>query len=83
MPGSEFLAAESLNLSPRPRAAVFRENKIRFVLIALGMMVGTACVILVVTIGMTGKQYAVRQIESIAPKHDRRRISERRRGHQP
>ena len=45
MPGSEFLAAESLNLV----LDTFRENKIRFVLIALGMMVGTACVILVVT----------------------------------
>jgi putative ABC transport system permease protein len=61
VPGSEFLAAESLNLV----LDTFRENKIRFLLIALGMMVGTACVIVVVTIGMTGKQYAVRQIESI------------------
>lgn len=43
----------------------FRSNRLRFVLIALGMIIGTACVILVVTIGMTGKQYAVKQIESI------------------
>jgi putative ABC transport system permease protein len=58
---SKFVSDESLRLV----LDTFRENKIRFLFIALGMMVGTACVILVVTIGMTGKQYAVRQIESI------------------
>lgn len=59
--GSKLADSESL----RVVLDTFRENKIRFLFIALGMMVGTACVILVVTIGMTGKQYAVRQIESI------------------
>ena len=33
----------------------FRAAKTRFVLTALGMVIGTASVILVVTIGMTGK----------------------------
>src|SRR5207248_10660599 len=43
----------------------FRQNKIRFVLTALGMVIGTASLILVVTIGLTGKQYVLRLIESI------------------
>ena len=43
----------------------FCSNKIRFILTALGMMIGTASLILVVTIGMTGKQYVLNQIQSI------------------
>ena len=43
----------------------FCSNKIQFSLTALGMVIGTASVILVVTIGLTGKQYALAQIESI------------------
>src|ERR1700747_1940163 len=40
-------------------------NKVRFALTALGMVIGTASLILVVTIGMTGKQYVQRLIQSI------------------
>jgi putative ABC transport system permease protein len=43
----------------------FRTNKVRFTLTALGMVIGTASLILVVTIGMTGKQYVLNQIQSI------------------
>jgi putative ABC transport system permease protein len=43
----------------------FCSNKLQFSLTALGMVVGTASVILVVTIGMTGKQYVLNQIQSI------------------
>jgi putative ABC transport system permease protein len=43
----------------------FCSNKVRFALTALGMVIGTASLILVVTIGMTGKQYVLNQIESI------------------
>jgi putative ABC transport system permease protein len=43
----------------------FRANKVRFALTALGMVIGTASLILVVTIGMTGKQYVLNQIQSI------------------
>jgi len=43
----------------------FCANKVRFALTALGMVIGTASLILVVTIGMTGKQYALNQIQSI------------------
>jgi len=43
----------------------FSSNKLQFILTSLAMAVGTASVILVVTIGLTGKQYILRQIQSI------------------
>lgn len=43
----------------------FCSNKVRFALTALGMVIGTASLILVVTVGMTGKQYVLNQIQSI------------------
>ncbi|HST77556.1 MAG TPA: ABC transporter permease [Verrucomicrobiae bacterium] len=43
----------------------FQTSKIRFVLTAIGMVIGTASLILVVTIGLTGKQYVMNQIQSI------------------
>lgn len=43
----------------------FRANKVRFMLTALGMVIGTASLIVVVTIGLTGKQYVLNLIQSI------------------
>lgn len=43
----------------------FCRNKLRFMLTALGMVIGTASLILVVTIGLTGKQYVLKQIQGI------------------
>jgi putative ABC transport system permease protein len=43
----------------------FCANKVRFSLTALGMVIGTASLILVVTIGMTGKQYILSLIQAI------------------
>jgi putative ABC transport system permease protein len=43
----------------------FLSNKIRFALTALGMVIGTASLILVTTIGLTGKQYLLNQIQAI------------------
>jgi putative ABC transport system permease protein len=43
----------------------FVTNKVRFGLTALGMVIGTASLILVVTIGLTGKQYILNQIQAI------------------
>ena len=43
----------------------FLSNKVRFLLTALGMMIGTASLVLVVTIGLTGKQYILGQIQAI------------------
>ena len=45
----------------------FCSNKLQFTLTALAMAVGTASVILVATVGLTGKQYILRQLESIGP----------------
>jgi putative ABC transport system permease protein len=43
----------------------FRQNRVRFALTALGMVIGTASLILVVTIGLTGKHYVLTQIQNI------------------
>ncbi|HEX3891668.1 MAG TPA: ABC transporter permease [Terracidiphilus sp.] len=43
----------------------FRASKLRFALTALGMVIGTASVILVVTIGMKGKQYVLETLQKI------------------
>jgi putative ABC transport system permease protein len=43
----------------------FRASKLRFALTALGMVIGTASVILVVTIGMKGKQYVLDTLQKI------------------
>src|SRR5271168_377643 len=43
----------------------FRASKLRFALTALGMVMGTASVILVVTIGLTGRQFILDEIQKI------------------
>jgi putative ABC transport system permease protein len=60
---------------PRPQLALgeiftfaydtFCSNKVRFALTALGMVIGTASLILVTTIGLTGKQYVLNLIQGI------------------
>ena len=45
----------------------FRANKTRFLLTMLGMVIGSASIILVATLGLTGKQYALNLIASIGP----------------
>ena len=45
----------------------FRASKVRFLLTMLGMVIGSASIILVVTLGMTGKEYALNLISSIGP----------------
>ena len=45
----------------------FRASKVRFLLTMLGMVIGSASIILVVTLGLTGKQYALSLIQSIGP----------------
>jgi len=44
---------------------IFRTNEVRFVLTALSMTIGTAALILVVTIGLAGRQYVMKQIDGI------------------
>src|ERR1022692_3937530 len=53
------LASEILKLA----VDSFRASKMRFALTALGMVIGTASVILVATIGLTGKQYVLQLIQ--------------------
>jgi putative ABC transport system permease protein len=43
----------------------FRASKVRFALTSLGMVMGTASVILVITIGLTGKQFILDEIQKI------------------
>ena len=43
----------------------FRSSKVRFALTALGMVIGTFSLILVVSIGLTGKQYVLNQIQGM------------------
>ena len=43
----------------------FRASKTRFALTALGMVIGTASVILVITIGMTGQQFVQEELQKI------------------
>jgi putative ABC transport system permease protein len=45
----------------------FRASKARFMLTMLGMIIGSASIILVVTVGLTGRQYAVATISSLGP----------------
>ena len=43
----------------------FRANKVRFALTALGMVIGSASLILVTTIGLTGRNYVQKLIQGI------------------
>ncbi len=45
----------------------FCASKARFLLTMLGMVIGSASVILVATLGLTGRQYALNMIASIGP----------------
>src|SRR5437016_1956034 len=44
---------------------IFRANETRFVLTAIRMTIGTAALILVVTIALAGRQYVMKQIDGI------------------
>ena len=67
--------ATSQETGARPRLALgetlsfaydtFSSNPVRFTLTALGMTIGTASLILVVTVSMTGRQYVLSLIQSI------------------
>jgi putative ABC transport system permease protein len=45
----------------------FRASKTRFMLTMLGMVIGSASIILVATLGSTGKQYALDELTSLGP----------------
>lgn len=62
-------ARSTMMFSEIVRLAVdsFRASKTRFMLTMLGMVIGSASIILVATLGSTGKQYALDQLTSIGP----------------
>jgi putative ABC transport system permease protein len=62
-------ARSTMMFSEVVRLAVdsFRASKTRFMLTMLGMIIGSASVILVATLGSTGKQYALDQLTSLGP----------------
>jgi putative ABC transport system permease protein len=45
----------------------FCANKMRFLLTMLGMVIGSASIVLVVTVGLTGRQYALDTISGLGP----------------
>src|SRR5271170_1570056 len=62
-------ARSTMMFSEVARLAVdsFVASKTRFLLTMLGMIIGSASIILVATLGSTGKQYALDQLNSIGP----------------
>lgn len=42
-----------------------RANKVRAFLTMLGVVIGSACIVLVVTVALTGKQFILAQIEGV------------------
>jgi len=53
--------SETLKLA----ADSFKASKMRFALTALGMVIGTASVILVITIGLTGQEFVLQELQKI------------------
>ncbi len=45
--------------------SALRANKLRAFLTMLGVVIGSACIVLVVTVALTGKRYVIAQIESV------------------
>src|SRR5271169_2058625 len=60
-PYPKLVLSETLSVA----IETFRSNRTRFLLTSLGMVIGTASLILVVTIGLTGKQYLLQQIQNV------------------
>jgi len=42
-----------------------RANKVRAALTMLGVIIGSACIVMVVTVGLAGRRYIIRQIEGV------------------
>ena len=62
-------ARSTVAFSETLRLAVdsFKASKARFLLTMLGMVIGSASIILVATVGLTGKQYALDTISGLGP----------------
>ena len=62
-------ARSSVSFSETLRLALdsFKASKARFLLTMLGMVIGSASIILVATVGLTGKRYALDAISGLGP----------------
>ncbi len=62
-------AASTISFRETVRLAIdsFKASKARFLLTMLGMIIGSASIVLVITVGGTGKRYALDQISGIGP----------------
>src|SRR5690348_3625665 len=56
---------ESPGESWRVAIEALRQNKVRALLAMTGVVIGTACIVLVVTVALTGRQYIIAQIEAV------------------
>ncbi len=45
-----------------------RADKVKAMLTMLGVIIGSACIVLVVTVALTGKRYIISQIEGVGSK---------------
>ena len=59
--GTPILWAETWSLALQE----LRTNKVRAMLTMLGVIIGSACIVLVVTVALVGKRYVVGQIEGV------------------
>ena len=68
---SATLASATSTISLRETVVLaidsFKASKVRFLLTMLGMVIGSASIILVVTVGLTGQQYALDTISGLGP----------------
>ena len=62
-------ASSSISLNETFQLAIdsFKASKIRFLLTMLGMIIGSFSIIMVVTVGLTGRKYALDLISGIGP----------------
>ncbi|MFZ0634093.1 MAG: ABC transporter permease [Candidatus Acidiferrales bacterium] len=58
---SPIILAETWSLAMQ----ALRANKLRAVLTMLGVIIGSACIVLVVTVALAGKRYIIGQIEAV------------------
>jgi putative ABC transport system permease protein len=62
-----FLAKTTISWSENWHLAVeaLRANRLRAGLTMLGVVIGSACIVLVITVSLTGKRYIAAQIEGV------------------
>ena len=61
------MSSQAMNWTETWNLAIeaLRANKVRSALTMLGVVIGSACIVLVVTVGITGRTFVRRQIEAV------------------